>query len=350
MKVIIGNSAPLVTQYGSTSLPRGREKGLGSETQRKFNASAILYCVISLTILLPINSSAQSLLDSLPPTTTQPSVTYGTAFKSPHLIAAPTVETLPKGDISFRVAHRFGDMAVEGSHYHTLFGLDQARDILLALEYGLTDRTSIGIGRAKGDGPLHELWHASLRQRLLSQQPGNAGNPVSLSLYANTAYSTQKVDPFNNETTLKGAPLARRGSYIVQAQVARRFANRVSVQLSPTWLWRNYVRHDDANGLLSCGVLTRFSINRRFSLTTEYFARLAASRETAQGSTIFWRGNGGQYYAPLSLGLELETGGHVFSISLSNTAGLLENDYLAYNSSSWGEGQFRMGFAIFRVF
>ena len=294
-------------------------------------------------------ASAQSLLDSLPAPTTEPTAIYGELFKSPHLIAAPTVETLPKGDISFRVAHRFGDMATEGTGYHTLFGLDQARDILLALEYGLTDRTSVGIGRAKGDGAFTELWHATARQRLLVQGvDGNA--PVSISLYGNMALSTQRNDPFNTDSKLEGGPVARRVSYIDQAQVAHRFGHRLTVQLSPTWLWRNYVAHTDANGMLSCGLLTRLSLTRRFSLTTEYFARLATTRPTAQGSTIFWRGTGGQYYAPLSLGLELETGGHVFSISLSNTAGLLENDYLAYNASNWAKGQFRMGFGIFRVF
>ena len=310
-------------------------------------AKTLIMMLVLLSTAFP--ATAQSLLDSVSVPISAAADIYGNTFKSPHLIASPTVETLPRGDLSFRVAHRFGDMATPGTGYHTLFGLDQARDILLALEYGLTDRLSVGIGRAKGDGAFNELWHATLRRRLLVQGVDYA-SPVSVSLYGNMAYSTQRADPFNPENKLEGGPIARRASYVLQAQVARRFAGKFSLQLSPTWLWRNYVSQGDANGLLSLGILTRYSLTKRFSLTAEYFARLAASRPTAQGSSVFWRGAGGQYYAPLSLGLELETGGHVFSISLSNTAGLLENDYLAYNKSNWFDGQFRMGFAIFRVF
>ena len=128
---------------------------------------------------------------------------------------------------------------------------------------------------------------------------------------------------------------------------------RFTFQIAPAFVWRNYTAFNDANGLFFLPISTRFKVSQRFSLTTEYAPLIGSAGSQFRGAPVFW-GNGGtgvsSWYAPLNLGLELETGGHVFQISLSNSAGLVENDMLVYNPNNWGNGGFRMGFAIMRAF
>ncbi len=269
-------------------------------------------------------------------------------FKSGRLISFQTAETEPQGQLNFRVAHRFGNIATPGTTYHTLFGLDQVADIWLGLDYGLTDRWQVGIARAKGAGPLNELWTASTKLRL----PGDelAGMPIRLAVAANATYSTQTADPFVPGKELSAGPFARRGTYFAQFLAAAVPTERLVVQLAPAWVWRNYVAPGDANGLLFLPLSARLKVSKRFSLTAEYAPLLAASGTEFRGGTTFWKNSVSTWYAPLNLGLEMETGGHVFQISLSNTGGLLENDMLPYNPYAWEKGAFRMGFAILRGF
>ena len=55
-------------------------------------------------------------------------------------------------------------------------------------------------------------------------------------------------------------------------------------------------------------------------------------------------------YPNLHIGFEFETGGHVFHVNFTNSRGMLENDFLPYNSANWAQGAFRLGFTISRTF
>ncbi len=292
-------------------------------------------------------AQAQSLLDSVAaePEGKKP-FEAGSLWKSSRLISFATTQPVSKGTLEFRVTHRFGDIATPNSHFHTLFGFDVAEDIVIHFEYGVTERFALSGGRAKGAGTIQELWHAGARYSIVNQTKDGA--PVSVALYGNAVLSAAKFDPFL--TKERKPNLTERMQYMSQAMVARQFG-AVTLQLSPTFLWRNYVDYNDANGLVFLPVLIRGRLSKRVSLVGEFAGFMFGTDKTYRGNGFqFSDGPGGLWHAPLHAGVEIETGGHVFVLNLTNSPGILENDFLAYNDRSWDKGEFRFGFTILRWF
>jgi hypothetical protein len=277
-------------------------------------------------------------------------------FKAPRLIAFNTVECVPKGELNSRIGHRFGN-AGDATKAHTLFGLDNAADIWLGVDYGVTDNFQIGIARTKGAGAARELWSASGKVRL----PGNhiGSLPIRMALAGNATMSTQYDDPFGTGIPMTHQNFAHRVSYYGQFLFAFAPKGKFVFQIAPAFLYRNYVADGDANGVIAVPISGRLKLSKRFSLTAEYAPQVSTTSETKRDGSILWKGSSGiadgaggftQWYAPLQVAMEIETGGHVFQVSLSNSSGLLENDMLGYSTSSWQGGGYRMGFSFTRGF
>lgn len=271
-------------------------------------------------------------------------------FKTTRIINGQSVETVKKNALDFRVTHRFGDMAVPGVSGHTLIGIDAASDILLSLEYGVTNDLTLGVGRAQGAGAFRELYNGFVKYRALKQTT-DFKIPLTITVFANSVISSQKQDPFDVSKLLKNEPFSYRMSYAVQALIACKATPWLSVQLTPSFLWRNYVAYNDQNYLFSLGFSARAKVSKRTAIIFEYFMPLQKSGSTYRENFAFVRGlkNSG-FYPNLHIGMEFETGGHVFHVNLTNSPGILENDYLAYNNRNWAQGQIRLGFTISRVF
>lgn len=275
-------------------------------------------------------------------------------FKTTRIINGESVEMVKKNALDFRVSHRFGDaFATSNNNIHNLFGFDQASDILLAFEYGATDDLTVGIGRTKGAGLLGELWNANLKYRVLKQTK-DFKIPLTITLFGNTVISSMKSS--NDPTTLNDFPkgytgFSHRLSYLLQGLIAVKATDWLSIQLSPTFLWRNVVPIGDHNATGYLGFSARAKFNKRMGIVFEYYLPLAKDGDAGRYQAAMIRGkkNAG-YYPNLNVGLEFETGGHVFHVNFSNTAGLIENDYLPYNGHNWAQGQFRLGFTISRTF
>ena len=243
-------------------------------------------------------------------------------------------------------------MAAKGTGYHTLFGFDQAEDILLAFDYGLSDRWGIGVGRSKGNGPIRELWFGETKYKLISQ---SSVSPFAATFVGNLSFSTMKADPF---TLAADKPLngnaAHPFSYLSQVVVARRFSKILTLSAAPTFLWRNYVATNDANGLVFLPITARVSVSNRSSIVLEYAPMLGATGTQYRGNgPVFYansRKAATRYFTPIHIGYEIETGGHVFMLNITNTPSMLENDFLAYNARDIAKGQFRLGFTILRFF
>ena len=276
-------------------------------------------------------------------------------FKTTRVINGHSIETVKKNQLDFRVSHRFGDIAGSpNDHIHSFFGFDQAADISIIFEYGITDDLTIGIGRMKGAGPHRELWNANLKYRVLKQTK-NFKYPVTITLFGNTSITSMRSIGTNNTSLTyfskdyKG--FAHRLSYTVQALIACKATNWLSIQLSPTFVWRNKVAFNDNNGLFFLGISARAKFTKRIGMIFEYF--LPIGKPGVGGREYFPMVRGiknAAYYPNLHLGLEFETGGHVFHINFTNSRGLLENDYLPYNNANWAQGHFRLGFTISRSF
>jgi len=312
------------------------------------------YFLLPLFVFLFLFSGAQmDLLDSIAPGKKEKEyVSY--TFKMTHVINGQSVEMTKKGALDFEISHRFGDaFATKADNIHNLFGFDDAADIGIVFDYGVTDDFSVGTERMKGAGDLTELWDIHAKYRVLKQTT-NFKVPITIDLYGNTCISSElnSNDPTTVDYFPKGyAGFSHRLSYLVQGLIATKATNWLSVQIEPTFLWRNVVPLGDDNGLFVMGLSARAKFNKRMGIVFEYYIPGQKSGIGGREPFAMVRGiKNAAYYPALNIGVEFETGGHVFHVNLTNTAGLLENDFLAYNAHNWAQGQFRLGFTISRSF
>ncbi len=258
-------------------------------------------------------------------------------FTTTRIISAHSTETVKGRFLDFRVTHKFGDIGGDVGGSGTLFGLDNVVDVRIAFEYGVTDNLTIGFGRSKG-AQRRQLFEGHLKYRFLTQTTDNS-MPFSVALYSNAMASgmTASADS-TSETSFQ--KFEHRLTYVTQVLIARKFGDRFSLQLMPTYLHRNYVAFSDQNGLFAAGIGGRIRLTKVFGLIGEYFYVMR------QNNII----NGVEYLNPLSFGLEIKTGGHVFHLNFSNSKGITTNEFIPYTTSSWLKGEFRFGFNISRPF
>lgn len=266
-------------------------------------------------------------------------------FKDRRVINTHSLETLPKRKLDFRIGHRFGDIAGDNGGYETLFGLDNAQDILIGAEYGISDNINIGAFRTKGAGTmpdgtagLRQLYSALLKWRVVRQQRGG-GSPLTVTLVGITSISGQKKTE-GNESAISSFPkFANRFAYNAQVIIGRKFSPGFSFQVIPGYTYRNLVPFGDVNGIFSIGAATRIQLSKVFGIIADATFPLTGDRTSDNG-----------FYPPIGIGLEIDTGGHVFQINFTNAKGIMETDYIPYTTSSWGKGEFRLGFTISRMF
>lgn len=256
-------------------------------------------------------------------------------WKSPYLINAHTTETERKGVLDFRIAHRFGNLAGDAGGGHSFYGLDQASNIRFSFDYGVTDDFTVGLGRSKTNEHLDFL----LKYKLLKQKKD--GLPFSLVALSNTAY-TPKKDP-NNYISKAAHRFYFANQLVLGSKVTEYFSGLINI----THLHKNLVIQkadanlpQDNNDLFGIGLGGRCKLTRKLALVGEYNYTFGEFRNSDDVN----------YYHPLSLGIELETGGHVFHINLSNSPGLINQDLLDAGVDSWLDGEIKLGFTISRFF
>lgn len=331
------------------------------------------YLFSSLLMLTVLFSSAQiDLLDSMMAGNDKHERQYvAYTFKMTRVINGQSVEMTKKGALDFQISHRFGDaFATKADNIHNLFGFDQAADIGISFDYGITDDLSVGTERMKGQAesisipsatgatPTQlasptELWDLHLKYRVLKQTT-DFKIPFTIDLYGNAVISSalKSADSSQLDYYPKGYKgFSNRLSYMVQGLIAVKATKWLSVQLDPTFVWRNLVPANDKNGMFALGFSARAKFNQRMGIIFEYYIPCQKSGIGGREPFAMVRGiqNRG-YYPALNVGLEFETGGHIFHVNFSNTAGLLENDFIPYNAHNWAQGQLRLGFTISRSF
>jgi hypothetical protein len=248
-------------------------------------------------------------------------------FKSTRVINCHSIERMQGGDLELHVSHRFG---LINSGFKKFFGLDESSSHV-SLEYGITDWMEVGLGRATVD----EQFNGFVKFSPIRQSKGKWAMPVSASLYL-AAITTTKDYP--DPTWVVDA--AHRRSFVAQVLVARKFAPWLSLQVSPTFIHRNMVATPmDPNRLFALGVGGRVKFTRRAALSFEYFWLKDRSLLT-----------GPPRYNPLSIGIDIETGSHVFQIFVSNSFQILENGFIGDTYGSWKKSGLHVGFNVSRVF
>jgi len=258
-------------------------------------------------------------------------------FKDTRVISTQSSETLPAGKMDFRISHRFGDLAGSNGGWQNFYGLEDAADVLIGIDYGATDRLTFGLNRTKGAGPLTRLVNGIVKYKFIGQGK-EAGSPITITLLGGASLSTaRRID--DPELLTNFPKTAHRLIYNFQAIFARSFSERLALQISPGYVYRNYVTQEDENGLFNLGFAARFQLTKVFGLIVDTTIPFSDLRTSDNG-----------YYLPLGFGLEIDTGGHVFQINLTNTTGLAPTDYIPNTRSNWADGEFRLGFTISRLF
>lgn len=243
-------------------------------------------------------------------------------FKGSRLINGHSVEMRKRKELDFIISHRFDRL---NSGVYTLFGLDES-NVRLGLDYGLNNRLNIGIGRDS----FQKVYDGFIKYKLLRQGEGKGMAPLSVVAFASTAVKTLR-SPLD-------LTLSNRMAYTWQLLLARKFSERLSLQLMPSLLHRNLVlTEQEANDLFALGAGGRFKLSKRIALNLEYYYQLNQYSQEANHNA-------------LAIGFDIETGGHVFQLHFTNARAMHEQGFIAQTNGNFAEGDIHFGFNISRVF
>ncbi len=273
-----------------------------------------------LLLFLPIYFvlGQESLLDQLKAKSEPPEAITASTFKALRLINGHTIEMRDKGNLEFLIAHRFGKI---NSGAYQFFGMDQA-NMRLGLDYALLDGVTIGLGR----NSFKKIYDGFIKFAIIKQKLTKS--PVTIIWFSNMAINSLRRPelPMN---------FGRRLNYTHQALVARKFNSLVSIQLMPTYIHRNMViNKEDPNGIMAMGTGISYKITNSVNLNVEYYYRFVDD----------------QFQNPIAIGFDIETGGHVFQLHLTNAQEMTETGFIPATSGNFFQGDIHFGFNITRNF
>lgn len=305
---------------------------------RYFSLFPLLFVLLSL---IPSRSGAQttppsgdndlaSLLETPAAEQRMPVVA---TFKSTRIINGHSNENMAKGVLDFRVGHRFGSVK---NGFRDFFGLDAA-NTLIGFDYGITDGLMVGLHRSTFEKELGGFVKVKiLRQTQKDEVPVSLSYMGGISLQTMPEPTLMPVILPEGDTLFPEYYFSNRLYYVNQLILARKINNWMSLQLTPTHIHYNLVpTKAEPNDLFALGLGGRWKLSNRVSLTAEYFYR-------------FNKLDG--YHNGLSIGMDVETGGHVFQLMLTNSTAMTERSFIGQNMDGWQDGGIHFGFNISRVF
>ncbi len=270
-----------------------------------------------------LQADTSSLLDDL--LSDEPDFVNST-FKGNRIINSHSIEMLGKANMDYRISHRFGTLN-QGAY--DLFGLDNASQ-RMSFSFGLSDLINIEVGRSA----VNKMYDATIKWKWMRQANKDKKRPLSMVYVANMAVQTEK----NNNPNYTPYYFTHRLYYTHQLLIARKFNEKLSVQLMPTIVHRNFIDSQKyKNTVISMGAGLRYKLSRKIALTGEYFYVLP--NQIAD-----------KYKNSFSLGFDIETGGHVFQIHFTNSTGMNEKGFITETTNDWTKGDIHFGFNISRVF
>ncbi len=247
------------------------------------------------------------------------------SFKTNRVINLHSLENTSSGVLDAKISHRFGFL---NGGFYELFGLDEAT-IRIGLDYGISDRLTIGVGRSS----FEKTYDGFIKYKVLRQSTGLIEMPVTVAILATTAIQTLKWADADRDNLFSS-----RFYHVGQLIIGRKFSNGFSLQLSPTVVHRNLVKTTVVeNDVFAIGMAGRIKLTKRLSLNTEYIYVLPDQTDPLYRNSI-------------SLGFDIETGGHVFQLHFTNSTSMIEKGFITENVGDWGDGGIHFGFNISRVF
>ena len=281
----------------------------------------LLIIVLAVSLKLIAQDDLLKLVDS-----SKPTKEYVTrAFKSSRVINGHSIEMIPKGNMDFRILHRFGLVNTGGKN---LWGLDQAT-MRFGFDFGIFKNLTVGVGRST----LNKELDGFIKYRPVLQSKGPGSFPVSIVGVAGMTYSTMPwSDPDRENYT------SSRIAYYGQVIIGRKLNDHISMQVAPTMVHRNLVPlESDDNDAFAVGLGGRLKLSRRIAFVIDYSYIISGVDKNI-------------YTNPLGIGIDIETGGHVFQLHFSNSQGMNEKALITGTTDKWSEGEIRFGFNLSRMF
>lgn len=301
--------------------------------------------ILTALMLSAFSSYGQVGLEKELATATNAPEKVSATFKSTRLINGHTNETIHKNELDFKVDHRFGDIAGSNGGLRQFFGLDNSTDIRIGFEYGISDRLTAGFARAKGATTVQQLYEGSLKFRLL-EQTVDENIPLAVTLFGSSTIAAVRANREDPTSATAYENFQDRLNYVAQMIIARKFNSNFSLVVTPTYVHRNFTVFRDQNDLFAIGAGGRAKISKRMALVIDYFLPFRKQEDQAY---LEQSGNR-KFHNPLGVGLEIETGGHVFHLNFTNATAIQEIQFIPETTSSWTKGQYRWGFGISRRF
>ncbi len=279
---------------------------------------------ILLLLALPFLRAQEDLLSLLGDEETGPEYITA-AFKTNRVINLHSLENTPANVMDLKISHRFGTL---NQGIYELFGLDNA-SIRIGLDYGISDRLTVGAGRSS----FQKTYDGFVKYTFIRQQRGQKNVPLTAALLATTAIQTLKWQDPDRENYFRS-----RMYYTYQLIVGKKFSENLSLQLSPTLVHRNLVStREESNDVFALAAAGRIKLTRRVALNAEY-------------AYVFPDQIAEEFRNSLSIGFDIETGGHVFQLHFTNSTSMIEKGFITETNGSWLDGDIHFGFNVSRVF
>lgn len=256
---------------------------------------------------------------------------YGTRCVNNHTV----MQVGPKV-LAYRISHRFGTLRRD--QLYNFLGLDGPASISFMFDYGIRDNLMVGVGRDQ----LHKVYNGYVKYNILQQEDG--GMPITLAVYGKANIISERDDAAGLNGFNRYDNFAHRMSYVTQVLIARKFGQRIALQVAPTYIHHNLVEASaDKNDIFALAAMGQIKLRKRLGLSFEYsyaFGDYATGR-TATAQSLF---------NSASIGLDIVTGGHVFQIMVVNSTPINEAWAIPFTRQDILKGDIRLGFNISRNF
>lgn len=279
--------------------------------------------VLYIILCLPIWSFAQeSLLDEIDKDSIANQEAFA-VFKGLKIVNFESTKLISKNQFLFMVSHRFGSIE---NGFDSFFGLDDAVT-RLNFVYGISNGINISASRSS----FQKIYESSLKYRLISQKEN--GFPFTI-----VGYNSILINTALSEDNLPKLEFKHRLGYTAQLLISRKVNTNLSLELAPTFFHDNYVMVDDQdNSQYALGLGGRYKLGKRWSLNMDYGWHLNRASDSP-------------FKNPFSIGVDLETGGHVFQMHFTNSQAMNTNGFLGQATGDWGDGDIYFGFNLTRIF
>jgi len=280
------------------------------------------YIIIALLSCLVSKAQSDDLLSEID--TDSVGDNYATAaFKGLKVVNFESTKLVAKKELTLIVAHRFGSIE---NGFDSFFGLDDAVT-RINFVYGITDAINVGVSRSS----FQKIYEASAKYRLMRQKEN--GFPFTI-----VGYNSILINTALEETNLPQLEFSDRIGYTAQLLISRKVNSNLSLEIAPTFFHDNFVFFDEQhNSQYAIGVGGRHKLSKRWSINVDYGWHLN-------------RADNSPFKNPLSIGFDLETGGHVFQMHFTNAQAMNTNGFLGQATGDWSDGNIYFGFNLSRVF